>query len=92
MPDVRLRKLIFCQEEIFHEGGPKPALSQRRAAALAVIENPFAGRYVDEIQPFMEPLKPLGLTMAERLVTLLGGADQIEGYGRFFMFGVSYDF
>ena len=82
MPDVRLTKLIFCQPEIFHEGGPKPALSQRRAAALAVIENPFAGRYVDEIQPFMEPLKPLGLTMAERLVTLLGGADQIEGYGK----------
>ena len=82
MPDLSLRKTAFSVEEIFHEGGPAPDQSLRRAAALAVIENPFAGRYEPDIQWFMEDLKPLGLTMAQRLVDLLGGADQIEGYGK----------
>ncbi len=48
-----------------------------------MIRNPFAGRYVEDIQPFMEDLKPLGLDMAKRLVALLGGDPaKIEGYGK----------
>jgi len=82
MPDVVLRKIVTSTEEVFHEGGPVPAKSQRRAAVLAIIENPFAGRYVDDIQPFMEDLKPLGLQMAQKLIDALGGPDQIEGYGK----------
>jgi hypothetical protein len=82
MPELRLRKTILCLEEIFHEGGPAPDRPLMRAAALAVIENPFAGRYEPDIQPFMEDLKPLGLRMAQRLVDTLGGPDRIEGYGK----------
>ena len=82
MPDVTLRKTVYAIEEVFHEGGPVPATSQRRASAMAIIENPFAGTYVEDIQHFMEPLKPLGLQMARKLVEMLGGADQIEGYGK----------
>lgn len=82
MPDVIVRKMIYSIEEVFHEGGPKPEKTLRRAAALAIIENPFSGRYEPEIQGFMESLKPLGLSMAQRLLDILGGADQIEGYGK----------
>ena len=82
MSKLNLRKSAFSIEEIFHEGGPAPKVPLRRAAAVAVIENPFAGRYEPEIQWFMEDLKPLGLQMATRLVQMLGGADQIEGYGK----------
>lgn len=83
MPEVHLRKRLTVVEEIFHEGGPRPYLSLRRAAALAVIQNPFAGQYVEEIASFMEDLKPLGLEMAESLVAALGGdATIIEAYGK----------
>jgi Amino acid synthesis len=55
----------------------------RRGAALAVIHNPFAGKYVPEIAGFMDDLKPLGLQMAQSLVAALGGAvNEIEGYGK----------
>ncbi|KAJ02080.1 amino acid synthesis family protein [Sulfitobacter mediterraneus] len=87
MPDVILRKISRVIEEIFHEGGPVPAKSLKRAAVMAVIKNPFAGRYEPDIQPFMEDLKPLGLSMAEKLVEMLGGADQIEGYGKAALIG-----
>lgn len=82
MPNLSIRKTAYSVEEIFHEGGPVPAKPQRRAAGIAVITNPFAGRYEPDIQWFMEDLKPLGLQMATRLVEMLGGADQIEGYGK----------
>lgn len=87
MSKLNLRKTAYSVEEIFHEGGPAPANPLRRAAALTIIENPFAGRYEPDIQWFMEDLKPLGLQMATRLVELLGGADHIEGYGKGAMVG-----
>src|SRR5258707_15127928 len=83
MPEVQIRKKVTVLEEIFHEGGPPSAVPLRRAAALTVILNPFAGRYVQEIAGFMDDLKPLGLEMARSLVAALGGdAKIIEGYGK----------
>lgn len=87
MPEISIRKMIYSIEEIFHEGGPIPKKSLRRVSALAVIENPFAGRYEPEIQGFMENLKPLGLNLAQRMLDMLGGAGQIEGYGKGAMIG-----
>ena len=83
MPEVRVRKKLMAVEEIFHEGGPVSSVPLRRAAALAVIHNPFAGAYVEDISGFMDDLKPLGLEMARSLVAALGGdAKVVEGYGK----------
>ncbi|MEP2782569.1 MAG: amino acid synthesis family protein [Pseudoruegeria sp.] len=82
MHDVILRKTAFSLEETFHEGGPVSINPPRRASAIAVIQNPFAGRYEAEIQGFMDDLKPLGLMLATRLVEMLGGANKVEGYGK----------
>ena len=83
MPEPEIRKLLTVVEEIRHEGGPRAERPLLRAAAVAVIKNPFAGRYEPEIQGFMEDLKPLGLMMARRLVEALGGDPaRVEGYGK----------
>ena len=83
MPDIVLRKRVTIVEEILHEGGPVAEHPLRRGAVLGVIANPFAGRYVEEIASFMEPLKPLGLAMARHLVEALGGDPAtIQGYGK----------
>jgi len=83
MPEVALRKRVIVVEEIFHEGGPARTKPLRRAAALAVIRNPFAGKYVHEIADFMQDLNPLGLEMAKTAVAALGGDPQsVEGYGK----------
>ncbi|WP_404380523.1 amino acid synthesis family protein [Caenispirillum salinarum] len=83
MPEVVVRKQQLIVEEIFHEGGPPPDVPLRKAAMLNVIANPFAGRYEPEIAGFMEDLKPLGLSMANRLIEALGGdAKAIQGYGK----------
>lgn len=83
MPEVRVRKMLTTVEEIFHEGGPQTETPLRRAAALAVIHNPFAGRYVQDIAGFMDDLKPLGMEMAKALIRALGGdSGAVEGYGK----------
>ena len=83
MPDVEVRKVLRVVEEIFHEGGPRATVPLRRAAALAVIRNPFSGKYAEHIENFMNDLKPLGLELARLLVAELGGnAKFIEGYGK----------
>jgi hypothetical protein len=81
--EVLIRKLHATIDEIYHEGGPRPARPLRRAALLAVIHNPYAGRYEPDILPMMESLKGLGDEMASRLVALLGGDPKVvEGYGK----------
>jgi hypothetical protein len=83
MADVEIRKRLLTVEEIFHEGGPASPVPLKRAACIAIIRNPFAGRYVEEIAAFMDDLTPLGFDMARRLLDVLGGDPAaIEGYGK----------
>lgn len=82
MADFPLRKLVLQIEEIAHDGGPAPATPRLRGAVLAVVKNPFAGRYEPDLQPAMEDLKPLGLLMTDRLIAALGGRDGIDAYGK----------
>lgn len=82
MSSLKVRKRLLVVEDIFHEGGPVAERPLQRGAAIAVIANPFAGRYEPDIQWFMDDLRPLGLDMARQLVAALGGAERIEGYGK----------
>ena len=80
MPEFPIRKIAVLSEEIFHDGGPVADVPRRRAAAMAVVKNPFAGRYVEDLQSAMDDLKPLGLLLSDRLVAALGGdVKQIDG-------------
>ena len=83
MPEVLVRKYVTHVEEILHEGGPVSLNPPKRGAIAAVIENPFAGSYVENIAGFMEDLRPLGLELARRLIDAIGvTAEKIEGYGK----------
>jgi len=83
MPDVIIRKMVPSIEEIFHEGGPRANTPLKRGYVMAVSQNPYAGSYVEDIQPFMEDLKPLGVEMAQKLLAALEvEAKQVEGYGK----------
>ncbi|MPZ11299.1 MAG: amino acid synthesis family protein [Kiloniellaceae bacterium] len=80
---VEPRKIQITVEEIFHEGGPPPATPLLVGAIAAVVANPFAGRYVAELQPYMEELKPFGLDLSQRLIDALGGEPgRISGFGK----------
>jgi Amino acid synthesis len=80
---VSVRKTVAYVEDIFHEGGPEADRPLRRGAIAAVIRNPFAGRYVEDIAGYMEDLKPLGLSLAKNLLDVIGrDVSEIESYGK----------
>ncbi len=87
MPDFALRKTMLLVEEIHHDGGPAPDRPRRRAAMVALVDNPFAGRFEPDLQSAMDDLKPLGLMMTDRLNAAMGGRDGIDGYGKAAMTG-----
>lgn len=87
MPDFTLRKTMLFVEDIHHDGGPAPTHPRRRAAIVALVANPFAGGYTDDLQPAMEDLKSLGLMMTDRLIDAMGDPERIDGYGKAAMAG-----
>ena len=87
---TEIRRVFTHVEDIFHEFGPPPAQPLRRGAAIAVIRNPFAGRFEADICACMDELKPLGLELARRLLAALGVTPAaVQGYGKAAIVGAS---
>jgi hypothetical protein len=80
---VKIRKFVTVVDEVLTEMGQPVSPTVRRAAAIAVIENPFAGMYVEDLTPLIAIGEELGQILSERAVAALGipGADA-QGYGK----------
>ncbi len=79
---VKVRKFVMHVEEVLHEFGPVAETPQFKGYIAAVTHNPYAGRYVEDILPLMDQLKPMGIEMAKKLMAVLGGPDSITAYGK----------
>ena len=80
---ARIRKLATFVEETRREMERDIAPATRKAAAVAVIENPFAGKYVDDLSELMSIGEELGELLTQRAVEALGIAGtSAESYGK----------
>jgi hypothetical protein len=80
---AKLRKLIVAVEETRREMGRDVAPPTRKAAAIAVIENPFAGKFADNLDPLIDIGEELGDVLGRRAVDALGiKPNQAESYGK----------
>ena len=80
---AKIRKLVTFVEETRTEMGQAIDPPTRRAAAAAVIENPFAGRYVPDLTELTEIGEELGALLTERAIAALGIAGPAaESYGK----------
>jgi Amino acid synthesis len=80
---AKIRKLVTFVEETQSEMDQTVDPPTRRAAAAAVIENPFAGRYVDDLTELTEIGEELGALLTERAIAALGIAGPAaESYGK----------
>ncbi len=78
-----IRKLLTVIEETHQEAGQPVKPATRKAAAIAVIENPFAGRHVADLADLIEIGEMLGGLLGERAVRALGiQPSQAESYGK----------
>lgn len=83
-----IRKLAVWVEETHKEMGRDITPATRKAVAVAVIANPFAGRYVEDLTDLMDIGAELGGLLGERCVKALGiEPHQAESYGKAAMVG-----
>lgn len=80
---AKIRKLVIQIEETRSEAGKDVTPPVRKAAAIAVIENPFAGRYQEDLASLMDIGEELGDLLGRRAVAALGiQPAQAESYGK----------
>jgi len=78
-----IRKIVTVVEETLIEGGRDVSPPTRRAAAIAVIENPFAGQYVSDLEPLIAIGEELGELLATKAVAALGiEGSKAQSYGK----------
>ncbi len=80
---AKIRKLVVEVEETRVEMGRKVEPPTRRALAMAVIENPFAGRYVENLDELVAIGEELGALLGAKCVEALGIAPgAAQSYGK----------
>ena len=80
---AKIRKLMTMVDEIHLEAGRTIDPPTRRAAAVAVIVNPFAGTYQEDLEELMAIGEELGGFLGEKAVAALGVSPaDIESYGK----------
>jgi hypothetical protein len=80
---MEIRKMLTIVEEIHSEAGKPIAPPKRKAAAVAVVKNPYAGRYVEDLSLLMDYGEQLGAMLGSRAVAALGiPKDRAENYGK----------
>jgi hypothetical protein len=76
---MKIRKLVTVIEEILSDGGRPARRPLKKVAAVAVLENPFAGRYVDDLAELVDAGEELGALLSKRATEALGAPAESFG-------------
>ena len=85
-----IRKIVTFDEETLIEGYRAAYKPWRMFAVAAVLRNPWAGRFVEDLKPEIHAFGPvLGEMMTERMIALAGSGAAIEAYGKAAVVGLN---
>lgn len=80
---MQIRKIIVQTEDTMREADREVQLPTRKAIAVAVIYNPYAGRFVQDLHPFYALGAEVSQLLVERALAALGvAAETINSYGK----------
>ncbi|NVN38064.1 amino acid synthesis family protein [Komagataeibacter swingsii] len=82
MNEIDIRKTKITLETTYHDRGPPLAMPLRVGCAMAVVHNPFANRYAPDLMPFQGRLRSVGERLAQELLKIMGGLDNVQAYGK----------
>ena len=86
--DIIIRRSFVIVEERRAEAGRVADRPLRRLAAVAVVENPYAGKYVEDLKPMIEGSVRLGQQMGEMALSAFG-QHEVQSYGKGGIVGVA---
>jgi hypothetical protein len=87
---LHIRKSLLVRDTLSSELGKVAARPVVRAVAMAVIVNPYAGRYVEDLTELFEAGRALGEQLMPDLVRLLAGSP--VSYGKGTIVGINGEF
>jgi hypothetical protein len=86
--NTKIRKIAVNIEETHQEIGRKIDPATRKVVAVAVIENPYANSYQEDLSPLMDIGAELGALLGRKCIEALGiTPEQAESYGKSAMVG-----
>src|SRR5438270_2383126 len=78
---TEIRKILMLREVVFSELGREASRPVVRAVGIAVIRNPFAGRWAEDLRPLFEAGAGRGERLMPELVRMLHGPAVSYGQG-----------
>jgi len=85
--NLTIRRSFVLSETRRQEAGRVSNNPLFRIAAVAVVENPYAGRYVEDLQPMIDGSAALGRELAGMALAAFG-AREVQSYGKGGLVGV----
>jgi hypothetical protein len=86
---IELRKTVVMLEDVWHDGGSPLRTPLRKGVIAAVIRNPHAGRYIEDLTDWMTTLATLGEDLAGKLLARLSlPKEDIQSFGKGAIVGV----
>ena len=85
---MEIRRQLTIEEETLIEGGRPLNTPIKKVAAIVVITNPFADRYVDDLTELINSGERLGEILVERILKVIG-PKEVESYGKACIVGES---
>jgi hypothetical protein len=79
--ELRIRRSFTIVEERRIEAGKSAHIPLRKVAAVSVIENPYAGRYVEDLSELIEASRGLGKAMGAKALAALAPYT-VQSYGK----------
>ncbi|MEE2995713.1 MAG: amino acid synthesis family protein [Pseudomonadota bacterium] len=90
MPGTEIRKIVTIVEETRTEIGELVNPPSRQCAAAAVIKNPYAGRYSEDLPELEAAGAELGELLGRRAMAALGvGAEAVQSFGKAAIIGIN---
>jgi len=85
-----IRKIVCFEEETLIEGFKEAETPARMFAAAAIVKNPWAGRFVEDLKPEVKAYGPvLGQILTDKIAAMAGGAEKVEAFGKAAVVGMN---
>ncbi len=85
--NLKVRRNATIIERHLYDAGRKADVPLQKIAEIVIVENPYAGRFVEDLSPLIEASVGLAREMADRAIRLLDGA--VESYGKAGLVGIA---
>jgi hypothetical protein len=85
---MQIKRILTFFDEVRSEAGRRTDPPLRKSAAVAIVDNPFAGKYVEDLSPLIAASEAIGREISSIAVALLA-PDKPVSYGKAAVIGLA---